>query len=102
MVILAGGWGSKTGSLSEDVPKPMVKIGTSQLFGIMKVFDHQYSNDFVVSCGVKSNVIKDYFFNFDLYNSDFTQTQVVTKVKLIMIHRLKIGTLRSRYWIKHS
>ena len=61
----------------------------------MNIFDHHGFKHFVVSCGVKSNVIKDYFFNFDLYNSDFTINTSSNKSKInYMIHRLKIGTLR--------
>ena len=38
----------------------------------MKIFSHYGLNDFIVSCGVKSNVLKDYFSNFQIYNNDFT------------------------------
>ena len=38
----------------------------------MKIFSHYGLNDFIVSCGVKSNVLKDYFSNFHIYNNDFT------------------------------
>ena len=65
VIILAGGWGTRLGSLSEDVPKPMVKIGNKPIiWHIMKIFSHYGLNDFIVSCGVKSNILKDYFSNF--------------------------------------
>ena len=73
VIILAGGWGTRLGSLSEDVPKPMVKIGNKPIiWHIMKIFSHYGLRNFVVSCGVKSNILKDYFSNFHIYNNDFT------------------------------
>ena len=84
VIILAGGWGTRLGSLSEDIPKPMVKIGNKPIiWHIMKIFSHHNINDFIVSCGVKSNVIKDYFSNFHIYNNDFT---VNTSTKDYQVH----------------
>ena len=74
VIILAGGWGSRLGQLSESVPKPMVKIGDKpMLWHIMKYYAHYGHNDFIISAGVKAQVIKEYFYNYDTYNQNFTK-----------------------------
>lgn len=73
VLILAGGWGSRLGQRSEIIPKPMVSIGNKPiLWHIMKSYSFHGFNDFIISCGVKAQVIKNYFSNFDSYNHDFT------------------------------
>jgi len=72
-IILAGGWGSRLGRLADFIPKPMVKIGNKPiLWHIMKIYSHYGYNEFVVCCGVKGDIIKDYFYHFDRSNNDFT------------------------------
>ena len=73
VVILAGGWGTRLGQLTERIPKPMVKIGNKPiLWHIMKIYSHYGFNDFVICLGVKAEVIKDYFYTYDTKNNDFT------------------------------
>ena len=73
VIILAGGWGSRLGQLSSTIPKPMVKIGNKPIiWHIMKVYSFYRYRDFVIALGVKGDIIKDYFYNFDIINSDFT------------------------------
>jgi glucose-1-phosphate cytidylyltransferase len=73
VIILAGGWGSRLGQLTESVPKPMVLIGNKPvLWHIMKIYSHYGFNEFVIALGVKGQLIKDYFYNFELRNNDFT------------------------------
>ena len=73
VVILAGGWGSRLGQLVESVPKPMVQIGGKpMLWHIMKIYSYYGYNDFIIALGVKANVIKDYFYNFEMLNNDFS------------------------------
>jgi len=73
VIILAGGWGTRLGYRTESIPKPMVKIGNRPiLWHIMKIYSHYGFNDFIICLGVKPEVIKDYFCNFDLRNNDFT------------------------------
>jgi glucose-1-phosphate cytidylyltransferase len=71
VVILAGGLGTR---LSEETlvrPKPMVEIGTRPiLWHIMKIYAAHGFNDFIVCCGYKGYVIKEYFANYVLHNSD--------------------------------
>jgi glucose-1-phosphate cytidylyltransferase len=73
VIILAGGYGTRLGSLSELIPKPMIEIGDRPIiWHIMKTFNHFGYRDFVLCLGYKSNVIKDYFFHYYNYNNDFT------------------------------
>jgi len=70
-IILAGGWGTRLGKNFEDIPKPMVKIGDKPiLWHIMKTYSYYGYNDFIICLGVKGDFIKDYFFHYNLYNSD--------------------------------
>ena len=72
-IILAGGWGTRLGQLSESIPKPMISIGSKPvLWHIMKIYSSYGYNDFLIALGVKSNVIKEYFHNFEINNNDFT------------------------------
>jgi len=73
VVILAGGWGTRLGHLTEIVPKPMVKIGIMPiLWHIMKIYSHYGYNDFIICLGVKGEVIKDFFYHYDMLRNDFT------------------------------
>ena len=73
-IILAGGRGTRLGQITETIPKPMVSIGNKPIvWHIMKYYAHFGYNDFIISAGVKANVIKEYFLNFDLYNQNFTK-----------------------------
>ena len=72
-IILAGGWGSRLGQASDTVPKPMVTIGNKPvLWHIMKIYSYYGYNDFIIALGVKGHVIKNYFYNFESRNNDFT------------------------------
>ncbi|MFR3499165.1 MAG: sugar phosphate nucleotidyltransferase, partial [Paraclostridium bifermentans] len=73
LVILAGGYGSRLGEVTNIIPKPMVEIGGKPiLWHIMKIYSHYGIKDFVICLGYKANVIKDYFLNYDNRNNDFT------------------------------
>lgn len=72
-VILAGGYGTRISEESSIRPKPMVEIGGKPiLWHIMKIYSAYDINDFVICCGYKGNVIKDYFASYFLYMSDVT------------------------------
>ena len=74
VIILAGGWGTRLGQQTVEIPKPMVTIGDKPIiWHIMKYYAHYGYNDFIISAGVKAHVIKDYFHNSDLSTQNFTK-----------------------------
>jgi len=73
VVILAGGFGTRISEESDLKPKPMIEIGGKPiLWHIMKIYSHYGFNDFVVCCGYKSYVIKDYFHHYYMHQADMT------------------------------
>ena len=72
-VILAGGFGTRISEESHLKPKPMIEIGNMPiLWHIMKMYSHCGINDFIICGGYKQHIIKEYFSNYSLYNSDIT------------------------------
>ncbi|MDC7714628.1 glucose-1-phosphate cytidylyltransferase [Vogesella sp. LYT5W] len=72
-VILAGGLGTRISEETSVRPKPMVEIGGKPiLWHIMKIYSYHGINDFVICCGYKGYVIKEYFANYFLHMSDVT------------------------------
>ncbi len=72
-VILAGGLGTRISEDTVNRPKPMVEIGGKPiLWHIMKIYSAYGVNDFVICCGYKGYVIKEYFANYFLHMSDVT------------------------------
>lgn len=73
VVILAGGLGTRISEETSLKPKPMVEIGGRPiLWHIMKIYSSHGLNDFIVCCGYKGYVIKEYFANYFLHMSDVT------------------------------
>lgn len=73
VVILAGGLGTRISEESHLKPKPMITIGDKPiLWHIMKIFSHYGFNDFFICLGYKGYVIKEYFSNYFLHESDVT------------------------------
>jgi glucose-1-phosphate cytidylyltransferase len=72
-VILAGGFGTRISEESHLVPKPMIEIGGQPiLWHILKSYSHYGYNDFIICCGYKAEVIKQYFANYYMLRSDTT------------------------------
>ena len=73
VVILAGGLGTRISEESHLKPKPMIEIGGMPiLWHIMKYYSHFGFNEFVICCGYKGYVIKEYFADYYLHRSDIT------------------------------
>ena len=72
-VILAGGLGTRISEETHLKPKPMIEIGGKPiLWHIMKLYSHYGINDFIICCGYKGYVVKEYFANYFLHMSDVT------------------------------
>ena len=72
-VILAGGLGTRISEETGSRPKPMVEIGGKPiLWHVMKIYSQHGIHDFVICCGFKGYVIKEYFANYFLHTSDIT------------------------------
>ena len=72
-VILAGGQGSRISEESHLRPKPMIEIGGKPiLWHIMKIFSVYGVQDFIICCGYKGHMIKEYFVNYFMHSSDMT------------------------------
>jgi glucose-1-phosphate cytidylyltransferase len=73
VVILAGGFGTRISEESTVRPKPMVEIGERPiLWHIMKIYSAFGLNDFIICCGYKGHIIKEWFASYELHRSDVT------------------------------
>lgn len=83
LVILAGGLGTRISEESQLRPKPMVEIGGKPIiWHIMKIYYHYGIRDFIICCGYKGEMIKDFFINYNTQNSDFTINLMNKKIKI--------------------
>jgi len=82
-VILAGGLGTRISEETHLKPKPMIEIGGKPLlWHVMKIYSAYGINDFIVCCGYKGYLIKEYFANYSLHTSDVTFDMVNNKVEV--------------------
>lgn len=82
-VILAGGLGTRISEETSTKPKPMVEIGNHPiLWHIMKIYSSHGINDFIICCGYKGYMIKEYFSNYSLHNSDITVDFLSNKIEV--------------------
>ena len=83
VVILAGGLGTRISEETDNIPKPMIQIGSKPiLWHIMKIYSDHGINDFIICCGYKGYVIKEYFSNYFLHMSDVTFCMKSNKMKV--------------------
>ena len=82
-VILAGGLGTRISEETHLKPKPMIEIGGKPiLWHVMKIYSAHGVNDFIICCGYKGYVIKEYFANYFLHMSDITFDMVNNKMEV--------------------
>tara|TARA_R110002074_G_scaffold65303_3_gene155355 strand:- start:542 stop:1327 length:786 start_codon:yes stop_codon:yes gene_type:complete len=75
VVILCGGYGTRIRDVAENLPKPMIPVGNHPIiWHIMKYYASLGHNEFILCLGYKSNVIKDYFINYEARTTDFSIT----------------------------
>lgn len=73
VIILAGGFGTRLSEYTEDIPKPMVRVGGRPiLWHIMNIYSHYGYTNFNLALGYKAEVIKEYFLHYRTLNSDFS------------------------------
>src|SRR5210317_849569 len=88
VVLLAGGFGTRISEESGIRPKPMVEVGGKPiLWHIMKIYSYYGINEFIVCCGYKGYVIKEYFSNYFLHMSDITFDMEHNKME---VHRKQV------------
>ena len=86
VVLLAGGFGTRISEESKFRTKPLIEIcGRTILWHIMKYYSGFGFNEFVICCGYKGEMIKEYFMNYQSYNSDFT---IGLKEHAVTIHKM--------------
>lgn len=84
VVIFAGGLGTRISEETDVRPKPMVEVGGKPiLWHIMKMYSHYGYNDFIICLGYKGYVIKEYFMNYFLHNSDISIDLANNKMEVL-------------------
>lgn len=91
-VILAGGLGTRMTEETVNTPKPMVQIGGKPiLWHIMKLYSYHGINEFIICCGYKGHLIKEYFANYYLHMSDITFN--------IQENKMEVHSERAEPWL---
>jgi len=83
-VILAGGYGTRISEETYIKPKPMIEIGNKPiLWHILKIYSSYGINEFIICCGYKGYLIKEYFANYFLHTSDVTISMKENKLEVL-------------------
>jgi glucose-1-phosphate cytidylyltransferase len=92
LVVLAGGLGTRLSEETHLKPKPMIEIGGKPiLWHILKIYSHHGINEFIICCGYKGYLIKEYFSNYFLHTSDVT-------FHMDEDHRMEVHQRKSEPW----
>ncbi|MCL4480232.1 MAG: glucose-1-phosphate cytidylyltransferase [Candidatus Thermoplasmatota archaeon] len=84
VIILAGGYGTRLSEETDLRPKPMVEIGGYPIiYHIMKIYSYYGFNDFIIALGYKGYIIKEYFANYLLHNSDVSIDLPENKIEIL-------------------
>ena len=84
LVILAGGFGTRINEENSLIPKPLIEIGNQPIiWHIMKMYSYYGIKEFIICCGYKGNMIKDYFINYAYLNSDLKINLSENSVKIL-------------------
>ena len=84
LVILAGGFGTRINEENSLIPKPLIEIGNQPvIWHIMKMYSYYGIKEFIICCGYKGNMIKDYFINYAYLNSDLQINLSDNSVKIL-------------------
>ena len=87
VVILAGGYGSRFGKVTDFLPKPMIPVGPFPiLWHIMRYYVHYGHNEFIICSGYKSEIIKEFFLNLEAYSNDVTIDYSATPRAVVKFH----------------
>jgi glucose-1-phosphate cytidylyltransferase len=83
-IILCGGFGTRISEYTGTIPKPMITVGGKPLlWHIMKIYAYYGKKDFILALGYKAEVIKEYFLNYNVLNSNFKVELASGKTSLI-------------------
>ena len=84
LVILAGGYGTRINEENSIIPKPLIEIGNKPIiWHIMKMYSFYGIKEFIICCGYKGHMIKDYFINYGYLNSDLEVNLSDNSVKIL-------------------
>jgi glucose-1-phosphate cytidylyltransferase len=103
VVILAGGYGTRFGKVTDFLPKPMIPIGPYPiLWHIMRIYGHYGFDDFVICLGYKAELLKDFFLNYESWTNDFTVDLRRLPNPSRTVHRRKTNSFYPRVTLAYT